>query len=272
VALKARGDDAMRALRFDDALAAYRKAYDLSHDSALLYNEARACEGLGNYAAALDLLDRFDAEAPAAVKSRVPDLAGLRTELSGKVATLVVTCDVAGAEVRLNDRVIGVTPLPGPIKTTAGHVTVVVRADRYEPARRDADLRAGETFTFASKLTPRDLSAVLMVRSNASGATVTMDGVVRGGVPVEIKAPAGSHELRLEQSGYETKVTSIVLDAGQHKELEVPLVKTPSIFGRWWFWTAVGVGVAGGVATYFVVTSQRSPDRGTVPPGVISGP
>jgi hypothetical protein len=56
------------------------------------------------------------------------------------------------------------------------------------------------------------------------------------------------------------------------KEVDVPMVKGTLIVARWWFWTAVGVAVAGGIATYFVVTTERSPDHGSINPGVVSAP
>src|SRR5215469_9504772 len=90
--LKKQGDRAMDALRYDDALAAYRAAYNQSHEPALLYNEARASQALGDYAAAADLLEQFEAAAPPALRARVPDLEGLEREVRAKVTTLTLTC------------------------------------------------------------------------------------------------------------------------------------------------------------------------------------
>src|SRR5205085_1406156 len=43
------------------------------------------------------------------------------------------------------------------------------------------------------------------------------------------------------------------------------------ILGKWWFWTGVGVVVAGGVAVVIAVSTEKSPDKGTVQPGVVVG-
>jgi hypothetical protein len=272
VQLKQDGDRAMDALRYDDALAAYQKAYALSKDPPLLYNQARAFQALGDYASALEYLERFEADAPPAIKARVPDLKGLEVELQGKVATLILTCNTPGAEVVLQDKVIGITPLPGPYRTTAGHVTLAVHADKYQPFKRDLDLTVGGPVSVVVELVPKDLSAALVVRSAVAGARVSVDGRIRGNVPVEVLAPAGVHELRVELAGYDTSVVSVVLSAGARREVDVPLVKKPPITAKWWFWTTLGAIVAGGVATYFVVTTERSPDRGSISPGVVSAP
>jgi hypothetical protein len=269
--IKEQGDRAMDALHYDDALASYKKAYELSHDPALLYNQARAYQALGDYASALDLLERFEQIASPALQARVPDLKGLGKDLHAKVSTLNLTCDVPGAEVVLRDKVIGETPLP-PLRTTAGHATLVIHGDKYEEFRLEVDLVGGQALSVSAALKPRDTSAVLVVHSAVAGAHVSVDGALRGDVPLELVTAAGLHSIRLERSGYEPSETSAVLDPGGRKEVDVPLVKGTPIVARWWFWTVVGAAVAGGVATYFVLTTERSPDRGSISPGVLSTP
>jgi hypothetical protein len=269
--LKSQADRAMDALHFDDALSLYQKAYELSKDPALLYNQARAYQALGDYASALDFIDRFEVDAPPALKAHVPDLRGLEDDLRSKVSTLTLSCNATGAEVVLRDKIIGTTPLSGPIRTTAGHVTLVIHGERYNDYRRELDLAGGQSLAVVATLAPRDTTAVLVVRSPVAGAHVTVDGSARGEAPLEVVVPAGLHTIRLERSGYEMTETSAVLGQGARKELDVPMVKGTPIVARWWFWTAVGVAVAGGIATYFVVTTEKSPDRGSISPGVVSG-
>ncbi len=52
--------------RYEDAIAAWEEAYDLSQRPALLYNIANAYERIGDYEAALDALGLYRAYAPAA--------------------------------------------------------------------------------------------------------------------------------------------------------------------------------------------------------------
>ena len=60
-----------------------------------------------------------------------------------------------------------------------------------------------------------------------------------------------------------------MLAAGEKKEVDVPMAERSSILGRWWFWTAVGVVAAGGVTTFIALTTEKSPDSGTIPPGQV---
>jgi PEGA domain len=270
--LKKQGDLAMDALRYDDALAAYRAAYDKSHDPALLYNEARASQALGDYATAVDLLEQFEAAAPPALRARVPDLAGLEREVRGKVTTIALTCNVSGAEVVLRDKVVGTTPLAGPLRTSAGPATLTVRAEGYEPERRDLTLPGGQSVTIDIALVKKDRSAVLVVQSDATGATVSVDGKAVGTVPVESVVLAGRHDLTVARSGYETSATSFVIQPGERKELSIPLAATAPVTKKWWFWTGVVVVVGGGVATYFALTKERSADQGSISPGVVTAP
>src|SRR5258708_21264757 len=70
--LKKKGDAAMDSLHYQDALTAYDEAYALNHDPAILFNRGRALQALGEFPQALEQLERFSAEAPAALKSKVP--------------------------------------------------------------------------------------------------------------------------------------------------------------------------------------------------------
>src|SRR5580700_9805040 len=55
--LKQQGDAAMESLHYADALGAYTQAYALSRDPALLYNQGRAQQALGNFPDALLALE-----------------------------------------------------------------------------------------------------------------------------------------------------------------------------------------------------------------------
>src|SRR5262245_54674118 len=83
--LRARGNESMDAQRYEKAVDLYARAYAISKDPALLYNQGRAMHLLGRYASALDHLERFAAEAPDQVKERVPGLAHMIAELKAKV-------------------------------------------------------------------------------------------------------------------------------------------------------------------------------------------
>ena len=275
-AAKARGDAAMIGLEYDVALAAYAEAYQASHDPALLYNQARASQALGDYAGALAFLDQFSAQAPANIKAKVPQLESLRVDLVGHVATLDLTCNVGGAEVLVGNRVLGRTPLPPTLKINAGAAKLVVRADGYLPDTREVNLPGGNAPAVAIAVTLRrtDVTGVLLVRSPVAGTNVLVDGTARGTVPFDFATTPGRHDLRLSRDGYDDVKTSVILAPAERKTVDVELVKSTGILGRWYFWTAVGVGVAaiGGVTGYILATHERGADQGSIAPGKVSAP
>jgi hypothetical protein len=269
--LKTRGDDAMLALRYDDAVVAYRDSYALVSSPALLYNQARAHQALGDWAQALEFYERFDVEAPADLKAKVPRLAGLVEEAKLRVATLTVSTTADGAQVILDDRIVGTTPLAKPIKTTARRVVLRLTSTKYAPFKRELDLKGGGAATVDVELLPKETSGVIAIASNVV-ARASLDGKVVGDTPAEIATPAGTHLVRLERDGFEPRESSVVVAAGSQKTVNVTLEKAPPITAKWWFWTGIGVVVLGGVAAVVVLTSERSPGEGTIAPGRVSGP
>lgn len=271
-ALKKRGDEAMDALRYGDALTAYQRAYAITKNPALLYNQARAHQALGDFAAAASLLDRFASEASPELKSRVPQLQQLMDEMRARVARLTVRCNIAGAQVLLGDRVLGTTPLGSDMRITSGRATLRVTADGYQPYKRELDLPGGGAVGVDAELVSKDSSSLLVVRSNIENATVSIDGKASGQTPIELALLAGGHAVRVERKGYDTVETQVVLAVGDRKELDINLSQPPPIYAKWWFWAGVGAVVVGGVVTVYALTTERGPDSGSVTPGRLSAP
>jgi hypothetical protein len=269
-ALKQQGDAAMDALHYTEALDSYSKAYEATHNPALLYNMGRAHEALGSYPEALEDLTSFQQRAPADLLAKVPGLAARIADVRARVSTVSIETSVAGAHVLLGKKEVGVTPL-GPIKTNAGHAELEVIAEGYRPFRTELDLVGGSETKVEARLLTKSTTGVLAIRSPA-GATVELDGKPAGTVPIEIVVPAGSHPLVVGKSGYKTTRTSVVVAVDETKSVSIPLEPATSVTSSWWFWTGIGAVVLAGVATTFALTTERGADRGTYPPGRVAGP
>jgi hypothetical protein len=269
--IKKRGDAAMDSGRPADALAAYVEAYSLAKEPALLYNKGRALQALGEYPQALEELEAFDKTAPPELKARVPGLAKMIVELRARVTTVSIACDTMAARVRLRDRTVGTCPLPPTLVVLAGHATLEVTAEGYFPYVRELDLPPGGVSSLDVRLASRATSGILVVKSNVANTVVTIDGKGFGMVPVEASLKPGPHALELRRDGYRPASTQAILAAGETKQVDVPLEAEGTIFGKWWFWTGVGVIVAGGVVVALALTTEKSPEPGTVPPGVVTG-
>lgn len=271
-ALKARGDSAMLGLRYQEALDAYRESYALTKNPALLYNQARAHQALGDFPAALELLDRFDAEAPAEVKGRLKRLHELIADIRSRVTDLTLRCSVPGARVILGDKVIGTTPLPAVVKTSSGRVKLQVLEEHHQPYTKELELPGGGAVTVDVELVRKDVSAVVIVGASVKGAHVTVDDKPIGEAPVELVVRAGEHKVLIESSGYEPASANVVVRAGERRSIDLMLTKEAPVTARWWFWTGVGVVVLAGVATTVVLLTPRPADSGTISPGQVSAP
>lgn len=267
---KQAGDDAMVALRYADALEAYERAYEITRDPALLYNRGRAYEGLGNFPAALDQLEAFDAQATASLKSRVKKLPELLAKVRARVSVLTVRTREPGARVMVGDKRVGETPLT--VKLSSGRATVEVSAEGFTTYRKEVDLPGGGATTLEADLEKKDRHGVLAVRTTPDGASATLDGKLLGTTPLEVPLDPGRVVVRLRHEGYVDADASAVIASGARQEIEVTLTREPGITSRWWFWTAVGAVVVGGTVLTVALVRERKAPTGDIAPGQIAAP
>jgi len=165
--LKKQGDALVHASKFREALQKYDESFAIDPNPAIHYNRGRALQGLQDFPAALDELERFVATAPPDLKSKVPNLDKTMAEIASHVATLVVRCEVAGANVTIGDKSAGTTPML-PLRTVPGDVTITVTAPGYVVFTENRTLAGGETTTVEAKLRK---AATEPVASNAPEPT-----------------------------------------------------------------------------------------------------
>ena len=267
--LKKAGDAALDTKHYAEALAAYDEAYAIAPNAALLYNRGRALQFLGRFPEALDAIEAFARDAPPELRDRVPGLPRLLEELRGRVGSLVVTTPVQGARVLVNDKQVGVAPMTSPIGIAAGHLSIEVFAEGYFPMRREVDLPGKGSRAVDFPLVSRDTSGLLVVRSHVAAARIRIDDRLLGLAPVEAGLVAGAHRIVAESDGYDDASTQVVLGAGEKREAWLDPTGRPAFYARWWFWTAVGVVVAGAVVTYVALTTDRATPSGSYSPGIV---
>ena len=267
--LKKAGDAALDTKHYAEALAAYDEAYAIAPNAAFLYNRGRALQFLGRFPEALEAIEAFARDAPTELRDRVPGLPRLLEELRGRVGALVVTTPVDGARVLVNDKQVGITPMASPIGVAAGHLTIEVFAEGYFPMRREVDVPGKGSRAVDFPLVSRDTSGLLVVRSHVTATRIRIDDRMLGLAPVEAGLVAGAHRIVAESDGYDDASTQIVLGAGEKREAWLEPAGRPAFYVRWWFWTAVGVVMAGGVVTYVALTTDRATPSGTYSPGIV---
>ena len=269
--LKSAADVLMDQDRYADALALYEKAYEDGHDPALLYNQGRALEALGDYPAALDKLEEFEKLAPPALRAKVPGLQDLLANIRGSIGTLVVKTNAPAARLLVRDRSEGVVKGELRVRIRAGKASVEVTSEGYEPFRREVELSAGAELVVEANLVARKRDALVIVRTNP-GADVLLDGTAMGRSPLQFRVAPGSHEIVATAAGYSEERIPMTLALGDRRDVDLELRKTPGVTSKWWFWTGIAVVVAGGVATAVALTTEKEPQSGTFEPGKVAAP
>lgn len=264
-ALKAAGDKLREQRRYREAIDVYEEAYRVGRNAAVLYNRGRCHEFLGEWPAALEFYERFAAEASPDLRARVPDLDGLLATARASVGRLAITSNVSGARIIINDKIVGQTPLANPIALNTGAVRLEIVADEFLPFRRDVTIVGGKVATLEASLMRRSNASVLRVKSAVDGAVVFVDGSRVGLAPTELQVSAGTHRIRVERAGYDPADTNVVIQAGVPKEIALS-PESAGLTRKAPFWIVIGAAVlvAGGVATYVAVTTEKSSPKGTL--------
>ena len=154
-------------------------------------------------------------------------------------ASLSVTSEPAGIEVRIGNVLRGRTPLR--LAIPPGEYTIVVgpagRAKEHRVTLRPAEsvalyqVASPET-TAATVTEPAQKGAVLSVVTDPGGGSIVLDGVARGSAPLVVEnLAAGKHRLVVRSNGavYEQNV---VLQAGETSTVMVG-GRSPSSVGGW---------------------------------------
>jgi len=269
--LKKQADDDMDRNEYQDALDAYSKAYELWKTPALLYNEGRALQSLHRMPEAFDKLQEFKKAASPELLAKVPKLEELITEVAGHVSTLALTVDHPGASVKLDDRVIGMTPLAD-LRVNAGNAKLEVSLEGFGTESRNVLLPGNGRLEVSMKLLPRDTSATLLVKSSVTGAKVVVDGKAIGQVPSEVTVTPGSHTVHLSAPGHDDQEVTAVVKSGETKAVDVDLAVT-SVTKNPLFW----VGVIGGplatgalIGGIYAGTKEKPPVKGSISPYIVT--
>ena len=121
------GVELLRGKQFAQALAKFDEAYALVPSANIFYDRGLAYQGLGRDADALEAFDAFLAHADRAPPGTRDKATHERETLRERVATLAVTSDPPGAEISVDGRRRGVTPLSGALYIDAGPHEVAAR-------------------------------------------------------------------------------------------------------------------------------------------------
>ena len=128
------------------ALVEFRRAYEIAPNAAVLYNIGQTYYQLQNYAAALVALGRYLTEAgPTAPHHR--DVEQTIDTLQTRVGKVAISTSAPGADITIDDELVGKTPLDDAVLVSIGRRKVTALRDGRVTETRFVDVAAGDTVT-----------------------------------------------------------------------------------------------------------------------------
>jgi hypothetical protein len=138
---------------YDAALHELERVYTLAPMFRMLYNLGIVCLALRDYARAMTYFERYLAEGAATIPAGVrADVSDTLSSLAERVAFVRIGVNVSGADVAIDDRLVGVSPIPEPVRVNAGSRRVTAQAPGRLPASRVVGLAGGDEVTVALAL------------------------------------------------------------------------------------------------------------------------
>jgi hypothetical protein len=158
------------------------------------------------------------------------DLAFELEPVEEKLGGITVYSQVMGAEVRVDDEVVGRTPLARPIALLPGKHTVEIQRPGYMSGYRTLTLADGAyttvAFTLEQDESDRAAWGRLTIEAGKGALDVTVDGRRRGSYKGPFSLPAGKHLVKIERPKFEPFERTVEISIGGETEMKVSLRPT----------------------------------------------
>lgn len=139
------------------ALVEFQRAYEAYPSYHVLYNIGQTALSLRRYVVALRALERYMAEGGDAISpERAADVQAMISTLESRTAHVTIVVNVPGARIRLDDEILGTSPLEGAVVVDVGRHTLSVTANGYNPFEREIVVAGGDEQTVEVELVRAD--------------------------------------------------------------------------------------------------------------------
>jgi len=137
-------------------------------------------------------------------------------------ATLAIDSDPRGADVYLDGRFQGTTPLRA--TSQPGRRTVRIELDGYRTFETTLRLSPGESRRVSADLERVQTTGTLRFESNPDGADVFVDGRFEGTTPIAAREfQSGTYQVTFERSGYTSERRNVTVRRGESQTVSVRL-------------------------------------------------
>lgn len=172
------------------------------------------------------------------IRQEVAITGGQQTDVSldllpaqGALANLVVRSAIPGADVLVDSKLVGRTPLPASISLAPGSHEVGLRRAGYRSPTQTIALTEGSTgeVTLEASENPTDTDLVggfVSLDISQADADVNIDGVPRAGIRSGLRLPAGPHRLSVARSGFLPFERELSINKGLPRTVRIHLEPT----------------------------------------------
>lgn len=255
------------------ALIEFERAYSYVPDFRVLYNIGQVSIQLSKYAKAALALRQYLSEGGDKVPAaRIAAVQSDLAMLEGRIAHLTVKSNVEGADVLLDDVLLGKTPMVSPALIDAGEHRVAVQKSGYQPRTEPLVLAGRDQFTLEVDLEEERTAAPVMQMPTppVQQSALVQPSPPRPRNPALVAGWGATGVLALGWAitGYiGIKAASDLHNAMQHTSTESELTTLRSK-AKGWLLAADIVGTAtvltGGLTLYFTL-KQPTHERPTPP-------
>jgi hypothetical protein len=128
------------------ALVEFKRAYSSSPNYRVLYNLGQVANELTEYTDAQSYFRRYLTDGGTEIEpARRREVEALLAKLEGRIATLTLASNVAGAELFVDDVPVGKTPLSEPVRVSAGTRVVSAGVTGRPPITQIIEAAGGDT-------------------------------------------------------------------------------------------------------------------------------
>ncbi|MGD2098384.1 MAG: PEGA domain-containing protein [Desulfobacterales bacterium] len=140
--------------------------------------------------------------------------------------TLALQTTPSGANVTIDRKFVGKTPLKVPLQADIRHEIQISKAG-YENAAQRVQVTTGKLKTLTIKLKP--VMGVIQFEVEPADAQLIVDGKNQGTVPLKLNLLAVGHQLEIQKPGYEPYRTRITPRPGYPQIIKIALKRRQSV-------------------------------------------
>lgn len=156
------------------------------------------------------------------------DAKRLLIEAQEKTGLIRVTLSEPDAQVTVDGRYYGKTPLPTPIRVNPGSYPVLITKPGFNDFTQTVEVKATAEVTVAGPLEKQKTTGKLSLRPSKVGitATVFIDGKEAGTLPYEGELPEGEHSLEFKSKNASADPRKVYVQKGKRTDVVIDIEST----------------------------------------------